>query len=208
MTGYSCEEKVSVSTALVEVDAAPALARSLQIDRDNNDFRLPESGDSPINLAGFSLRGWIKRPYVEPRLDGRDPYAREVSLPPRPGRRLRRQFGLSTDLNLRTWRGAEGDPFESWSWSNLDGPREARGETGNALFVKRAWLDEFLLSRGLSLIVKVAIDRDLTRGSRRYDSESGLYVDDYFRIFTYNARTGWADYRGDDPTREDARGGA
>lgn len=209
VSGYSRAESVRIQSVLVPTALASAYCRSLQIDRDLWDFRVPvvrEHDDQddyfpevrkPPGVANpFTLQPWIRLIDGREGLDKHDRAAHGLTYPPPL---------LETNLSLTEQDNQP--PRTSWvdlnrtvvAWAeawNDQGYRET-GRSGSRLVMKYSHLDAILRARYVSIVAVVSIDRRLRGGIHRRSSEEEFdRVGHYFRVFEYRPGRGWLDYRG------------
>ena len=101
------EERISVSSALVNADYAHSLMRALQTaSNPHTTYRIPHSGDDlKIDSGQFKLQGWICETSKEHGIDERDPWAGDIGYPPlRPAKWFATSNDLQSDDQRRVWR--------------------------------------------------------------------------------------------------------
>ena len=74
------EERIHISSALVNVKLAHSLMRALQTTLNPHDYLIPPSGNkSEIDSGHYQLKGWIGETPREHGIDKRDPWAGDIS---------------------------------------------------------------------------------------------------------------------------------
>jgi hypothetical protein len=173
LAGYSRQESVLVSSALVSPPTAFALLRALQTAPDKHAYRLPEVNDSEFGSAedGFSLTGWIESHPERAGQDQHDPLAGDIAYPPsRPGPPV---DGLVPSDDMRSWHDKVGVvAMTSLVWSGMEDGNSPRGTSGEELLAECTWLTNELRRLDRWLIVEVEIRR------RCDDSPSGFTTSD------------------------------
>ncbi|TDC47087.1 hypothetical protein E1212_25215 [Jiangella ureilytica] len=182
---YSRSETVSVHSALVTPDTAPALLRALQTAPDKRAYRIPDTTDEEYSssVPGFELTGWIEPHGYDHGRDRQDPYAGTIDFPPRrPTAAWPALKSLIADPDYRLWRDGTDVVIVSAAWDDHTDERQTTGSSGDTLTADRVWLASTLSKLNRSLIVEVEIQRRLDdtshRIARRADDE---YDDDRFR---------------------------
>ncbi|PJI42197.1 hypothetical protein [Ferrovibrio sp.] len=176
--GSSCEQHISVASALVSKDKSSSLLRALSTVESVYDYAIPAAGSRfEIDAYGFHLSGWIISDNNDSGLDRHDRWAAEIAYPgPRPSTDIVNLMALVPDLENRTWRDNENSSAMSAQiWGHY--PEKRRGEresteSGSRLQATRAFLRELLCKVDQDLVVQVQI-----RMSRRYRSYES-YDDD------------------------------
>lgn len=167
---YSRSETVSVHSALVTPDTAPALLRALQTAPDKNAFRIPDTSDdeNSSSIPGFELTGWIEPLGYSSGRDKQDPYARSVEFPPkRPTPTFPPLEVLVPDADYRLWRDGANVVIVSTTWDDYADERHVTGSAGDTLTANRTWLASTLGKLDRWLIVEVEIQRRSDDASRR-----------------------------------------
>ncbi|HWX22687.1 MAG TPA: ATP-binding protein [Candidatus Binatia bacterium] len=196
VSGYWCEckgdlvENISISSALLNPEAADALANALRSAEDSNGFRLPNYLDeeAEFHKPPFELLGWIRegRP-GNYGIDQFDPYAKEVTYPPDSvDDSFTAMLGLSTDPEGREWHLQRGIlpslTCEVWSEKTIN-PREEPFRHGQRNAASCRLLKKLCALTGKELIIEVRISRTehRSRYSRR-DNDFG-YIPPSHKIF-------------------------
>ncbi|MFF2842514.1 hypothetical protein [Paenarthrobacter sp. NPDC057981] len=172
---YSRNERVSINSALVTPNTAPALLRALQTSPDKRAYRIPETGDDTFSstVPGFELAGWIDDHGVDSGIDSQDPYARSINFPPvRPSSSLAPINLLVPDADLRLWYSGNRIVATSTVWDDHTDTRQTTGSTGHSIVFNRAWLAGMLNELDRWLIVEVQIQRRGEDSSRRRSKNS------------------------------------
>jgi hypothetical protein len=167
-----------VSSALVSPDTASALLRALQTTDDPNDYALPREPTDPdwpeheIDDGEFVLLGWLRNVGEDHgSIEEHDPLRRISGAYATPGRSFQQSTGARPDSSgLRLYDAAGRLVCESELWSDeigdsRDRVRERYTE-GRRTWVALPALLRFLDARGLDLIVKVVIQRQIDRRMR------------------------------------------
>ena len=158
-------ERIYISSAFVTPETADALANSLRECWSPMDYRLPSYEDEveKFNETPFELIGWIHREDgKDKRLDGFDPYAREISYPPyQIGASFAAALGAIPDYEKREWcRPSSQVPLftsELWSEKILDDRDEVYRE-GERIFGKINELTRLCSKLKKELLFSVEID--------------------------------------------------
>ena len=171
------EERISVSSALVNTDYAHSLMRALQTASNPYDYRIPHSGDDlEIDSGQFKLQGWICETSKEHGIDERDPWAGDIGYPPlRPAKWFATSNDLQSDDERRVWRSpslGEGPVLYSYVWGGKSEKNDySTPETGSRLIANVEALKLWLSSISMDLILEVQINREFRRGSYRHKQE-------------------------------------
>ncbi len=186
-------EQIRVTSALVNPNTAEALANSLRGCRSPHDFHLPYCGEdeNEFQTPPFELQGWIAQGNSgDRRLDGFDPYAKEIGYPPFVlGESFADALGMTADYERREWRRAAANQasFISEIWSEKEpGEREKPYREGERICGALEEFQRLCQAVGKNLIFCVAIERRLREygGSSRDDLG---YVPPYHKIFLLSA---------------------
>jgi len=165
------EANISVSTALVSPETAPALVRALQPENDPGHFYIPkEDNELQIDAPPYRLLGWLAHIEGDMRFDENDPLRYEVGqVRIKPGSKLTEALGLVQEAgSQRTWvcndTGEAAFIYEAWcdepSPENNYHVRRIRSD-GYRLWARADMVQSFLTNEGFDLICKVQIDRCL-----------------------------------------------
>ena len=186
-------ERICISSAFVTPETADALANSLRGCWNPMDYRLPYYEDEieQCHEPPFELIGWINREDGrDKRLDGFDPYAREISYPPyQLGESFAADLGLVADSEKRAWRrSAGGEPLfisELWSEKEL-GERDRVYREGARICGAIAELTRLCALLNKELLFSIEFDRRLHRyhGSSSDDID---FIPDSHKIFILSA---------------------
>ncbi|MGO3891356.1 MAG: NACHT domain-containing protein [Paenalcaligenes sp.] len=166
------QQKISVRSALVSKDTAPALVRALQSHEDRYDHRLPYSDEqeSDISNGNYILRGWIfELGRDEEGLDKFDGWAADVGHRTlAPSENIVALLGLEADATGRTWQldGTVACVSEIWSEGSPD--EDGRHDHGRRVIAHPSLIDSLLKETNMSLVVEVRAER--RRAYSRYDS--------------------------------------
>jgi len=193
-------ENISVSSALVATETAPALVRALQSAPSFRNHRLPRTGDQDFtfNTGPFQLCGWIDSPNSMIGADSRDEFARDVHFPTsRPSDWVRDLLDLTATADGLSWTRNGAVVAESQAWAQDEIGRDARGPHGSRLRIAHSLLEDLSASTGMSVLVEVRLDRfdERLRSSSGVNDSMG-YIDDYVRFFLFTPGEGWRDARG------------
>jgi hypothetical protein len=112
-----------------------------------------ERGDE-FGKSAKKIRGWIEQDHVSDReLDRFDPYAALTAQGrPRPAQWLQDAETLvRADLAARLWTQAGQPILRGEAWGGPDGRLDRKGDRGERLWAKRAWLDRHLQASGMTL---------------------------------------------------------
>jgi hypothetical protein len=173
----SRDERISISSALVSRDRSEALLRALQI-ADPYSYVLPSAGgDSEIDAAGFTLKGWLLDASHGNRLDEYDPWGADIRFPPIcPAPLVVDLMDLQSDPERRLWSYSN-DRIALWSevWGHYrERPNDGELENGARLQASTEFLFELLRKMEKDLIISVEIRRDFrstTYGRRSHGSD-------------------------------------
>lgn len=182
---YSQNETVSIHSALVNPNTAPALLKALQTSPDKHAYRIPDTTDNEFSstVPGFELTGWIEPHGYAHGRDRQDPYAKSVDYPPtRPTNTLPPFAALTGDADLRLWRDGENVVIEQTTWDTFVNERQTTGSSGNTLAANRAWLAGALDELDRWLLLEVEIKRRSDDSPSR--SSSPIDYDDPIRYLT------------------------
>jgi hypothetical protein len=197
-------QEVTVRTALVDPSHSFALMAALQTASSPHDFEIPTADDeAEIHAGEYRLRGWIEADSRRNGIDEADPFGRGLQYPPpKPSAEVQELLSLKPDPDMRSWLSAKADEpvFVVSMWNDLDPQRQGRSEGGQGVRVqiRPKSLENVLDELEMDLIAKVTIDRNtFDYSGRRTDViDQGMgYLDEYFKIFVYRARFGWAELR-------------
>ena len=189
------EEKVRISSALVEPDRSASLLAALQTATNSHDYRIPEAGDDmEIDKSGFRLMSWVEDRESGKALDQFDPWAGAIQYPPlKPAKFVRDLLQLEEDRECRVWHLQTAGVSKEVLWSQVWGSdcrqdNDSEGEHGRRLQASPTFVTEFLGKMNMNLIVEVEIERCTRRDryERSEDDDLG-YVQPYFRIFVLRA---------------------
>lgn len=179
------EERISISSALVNSDRGHSLLRALQTIQDPHGYRIPPSGnDLEIDYGKYQLKGWIWETSKEHGIDERDPWAGDIGYPPiRPAEWFCESIGLHSDYERRMWRTSSSDQpvMRSHVWGRKSTKNEYMSpETGSRMIASEESLAQWLSFLGMNIILEVQISRDFRRDSyRRRREESLEYLPPY-----------------------------
>ncbi len=171
------EERINVSSALVNAGYAHSLMRALQTASNPYDYRIPHSGDDlEIDSGQFKLKGWVLDTSKEHGIDERDPWAGDIGYPPlRPAKWFATSNDLQSDDECRTWCSpsfGERPVMHSYVWGRKSERNDYNTpETGSRLIVDIEVLKLWLSSISMDLILEVQINREFRRGSYRHKQE-------------------------------------
>lgn len=177
LVSNSKEESVSIRSALVSPATSEALLRAQQsTDSFWSPFPTVDDANLEIDEPAFKFKGWIAEWHSTSGLDERDPWAGDISYPPRlPGQSVVDFIGMSSDSEHREWVLSDDPEARVALWSQIWGQyREKKDdegrESGSRLQASLCFISEFLKRTQMNLIVKVQIRR-LLRGSRHGGDE-------------------------------------
>ena len=93
-------EDVSIHSALVSRDTAPALLRALQTVEDSSDYYLcPEDHHLEIHEVDYTLLGWVKHPDGDSGFDEKDVYGNAIGgVQCAPGKRVTERLRLEREF--------------------------------------------------------------------------------------------------------------
>lgn len=182
----SCEEDISVNSALVSPARAFSLLRALQTAKDPYDFRIPDAEDDlQIESGEFRLKGWITARSSEKRLDELDPWAGMTRYPmPEPAGYVIDAMQLETDSDRRIWVevGSEAYIAVSRTWGKAEERGEVRQPDGSWLRAKLGFIQKLLAKMQMDLLIEVQVRR--RKRHRHYSSESdAMNISPSFKIF-------------------------
>ena len=186
----SREERVSISSALVNSETGRFLLRALQTATNPHDYKIPSSGDElEINSQSYQLKGWVWETSKEHGIDERDPWAGDIGYPPlRPARWFQEKFSLAADYEERNWLSPEFEDrsvLRSLVWGRKsDRDYHSTPETGARLLVEKDCLKSWLGSLSMNLIIEIQIGREFKRDSYRHGRDEGP---DYLPSYTLMA---------------------
>ncbi|MHA7264105.1 ATP-binding protein [Arthrobacter sp. TMN-37] len=188
---YSQSETVSIHSALVTPDTAPALLKALQTSPDKHAYRIPDAVDEEFSstIPGFELTGWIEPHGQAHGRDRQDPYAKSIDFPPnRPTVAMPPLKALVADADFRLWRDGENVVIKQTTWDDFANERQTTGSSGDAIVANRSWLTGVLDELDRWLIVEVEIKRrsedSAFRGSKSTDDEDQFrFLPPYTKYF-------------------------
>jgi hypothetical protein len=159
-------EDIQIESALVPPATAQALLVAMQT-MPLGGFALPdtESYDYPDG-SPFELVPWLDPGRSNEGLEELDERSGQVGFPPsRPGANVIRQFALTSDVDMREWSTHGTTVFRSRVWRDIARRSSNRdeGTTGGVLTVRKEFLNTMLQSRGMNLVLQVAIRRQHVR---------------------------------------------
>lgn len=161
----SCEESVSVRTALVSPERSASLLRALQTAHNPHDFRIPDADDDlQIDEGPYQLRGWVVDRPSQRGLDECDRWAGDVRFPaPEPAAFVVEMMQLSTDSDRRVWLTASvPEPaLRSEAWGHFPEKDSSERPNGCKLQASIKFVVEFLMAISMEMIVEVEIQRRL-----------------------------------------------
>lgn len=171
------EERISVSSALVDAEHAHSLMRALQTASNPHNYRIPPSGDDlEIDSGQFKLKGWVSETSKEHGIDERDPWAGDIGYPPlRPAKWFAASNDLQSDDECRIWHSpslSDRPVMYSYVWGRQSEKNAyTTPETGSRLIADIEALKLWLSSISMDLILEVQINREFRRGSYRHRQE-------------------------------------
>ncbi len=181
------EQWTRIGSALVSLQTADALLRTLQTCADNDRYLLPDAGDDDnIDEGIYQLTGWIENFDRNDHIDGLDPWAANIHFPPlRPAAHICQQMGLCSDTEQRTWdyldskhdTAVDAHALSSiiWGESAENDNYEKSQNAGRRLLATKPFLQALLAKNAACLIIEVKIRRTLS--SRPYGrDEEDIYV--------------------------------
>jgi len=179
-------EDVSIHSALVSRDTAPALLRALQTVEDSSDYYLcPEDHHLEIHEVDYTLLGWVKHPDGDSGFDEKDVYGNAIGgVQCAPGKRVTERLRLEREFGtgcVRWARRGELEPvfiYEAWGQRQRDERHSHYGgdgaSRGHRLLVRGDQLAAFLSAEPYDLIVEVGVSqRDEEQRPYTYDEEKG-----------------------------------
>jgi len=188
------EERIQISSALVNAKHAHSLMRALQTTLNPYDYRIPPSGNElEIDSGPYQLKGWIWETSREHGIDERDPWAGDIGYPPlRPAKWFSDKNDLQSDYERRVWHSSVSgsEPvLYSHTWGRKSEKNEyVSPETGSRLIADIKAIKTWLSSISMDLIIEVQISRDFRRDSyRRRQAETTEYLPPYTLIVIYRA---------------------
>ena len=171
------EERISVSSALVNGEQAHSLMRAFQTASDSHRYRIPPSEDDlEVDSGQFKLKGWILVTSKEHGIDERDPWAGDIGYPPlRPAKWFAKKNDLQSDAEHRIWHSpalGKQPVMHSYVWGRKPEKNDyTTPETGSRLIVDIEALKLWLSSSSMDLILEVQINREFRRDSYRHRQE-------------------------------------
>lgn len=174
-----------VTSAFVSRENSLALLRALQTMENPRDFRLPAAGDdAELRQPGFELTGWIEADYCGSEFDEYDPWAGDISYPPRrPAKFVREAMRLTTDGEERVWTEGQSGVVRTEIWgSGRDRDGYATDE-GNRVLVRKVWLTRLLTRLNRDLIVEVQIEHRLRRNYSGRTAKEFEFIAPYSKLF-------------------------
>lgn len=176
-----------LASALVSPVTASALLRALQTTDDPNDYALPREPTDPdwrqheIEDGEFVLLGWLQEAGEDHgSIEEHDPLRRISGTFITPGKSFRHTVSAESDPSqLRLYDAAGELVCETELWDDEIGDRRdrilERQTEGRRTWIALRALLEFMNARGLDLIIKVVIQRQIDRRMREEsDYEVGV----------------------------------
>ncbi|GBQ30738.1 NACHT domain-containing protein [Gluconacetobacter azotocaptans] len=164
-------QEISVRSAFVSKETAPALVRALQNSEDRYFHRLPYSDeeDGELSKGNYLLKGWVSEfGRDEEGLDKFDAWAANVGHRTlAPSQNIVAQMGLEPDATDRTWQMNGTAAFSSEIWSEGSPDEDGQHSHGRRLLIHPPLIDGLLKKTGMSLIVEVRAERQMAYS--RYD---------------------------------------
>ncbi len=159
----SCEESISVNSALVSRERSASLLRALQTTANPNDFPIPDATDDfQIDKGPYQLKGWIVDRPSERGIDESDPWAGQVRYPvPEPAAFVTEMMHLSTDSDRRLWLSpfSPAPALRSKTWGYYQERNSSEQPSGSRLRASIQFIVKFLTAIGMDLVVEVEIQR-------------------------------------------------
>jgi len=190
-------ESIHISSALVNPDAASALASAMRTaDKPWSLAFLNHSHhDMDFSKPPFELMTWLQPPRESTgQLDTLDPYAKGIHFPPyKVAPKIATALKLTADIEFRRWMkqklSAPSMISEIWSSKELPRSREAKEpfRSGSRINASRELLKEICTKTGKSLIFSVQIRRYEQRRYRAKDEEDLGYIQPSHKIFIFSS---------------------
>lgn len=186
-------QSAEVRSALVSTETARTLLIASQTAPSALDVQPPcAGGQGEIEVAGYTLTGWVDRDSRDLRSDESDPWAAGIRYPPlMPAANIVRQLGLIAEGDDRRWRRpTEAMPlFASRLWAMPQRKHDDNdgGEIrGSRLTIRRRSLARVLRRLRRDLIVVVEISRRIRRTYYDREPEDVIaYPQAYFMTFLF-----------------------
>ena len=174
------DERIGISSAIVEPKTGRSLLRALQTMDDHMDYKMPDEDEdwAEVDEGLYRFIGWLQSGEGGSGIDKKDPFRTYgLTIGARPGRRVAEACALRRDTNGRPrWfsRGSK-DPmfiYEAWGKDQEDESRYSShlSVAGTRLLVHKEQLLNFLHGQGVDLIVEVGVTRH-GRTNRRYSGK-------------------------------------
>ena len=168
-------ESVSIRSAIVTPQTSESLLRALQTAKDNHNYRIPlENDDLQIEEDKFKFTGWLKQISSENEgLDKNDPFSIEESKSYILfGREVEKLFHInySKDFKLAFYKKEKVFENKNWNDENDNKRYDSFESSGSLAIVNSKFVIEFLKKRGMDLILKCTISRQIKRQNYNHDS--------------------------------------
>ena len=167
--------RVSIESALVSPETAPALVRAFSLAKNPYDYAMPNCGeDSEIDDPTYTLKGWLALFTPDPEADRLDPWANDMGpWTLHPSRDLVDRLGLRREKDRQRWQHSDATvAYETTMWTDREGER-SNWSDGQRATASRAMIEELCAVTGLALLVEVRTRHELTdyRGRSVWNDE-------------------------------------
>lgn len=187
------EESFHITSALVSSETSRSLLNAIITCVYPWDFALPSFQDRDLELdaSPFELHGWIWANSPDKRLDEFDPHAGRIDYPPyRISKSIIERLGLFVDLEQREWHLPNIDKAslvcEIWSASQIE-ERDGPYRHGKRISASLEFLTKLCSVLEREIIIKVQIQRSLSRSYYTRSNESNEYQPPYCKIYILSA---------------------
>lgn len=151
---------VSINSALVSRDTAPALVRALSNARSSHDYAIPLAGNhGEILHPGFVMKGWVDLRHHQGEGDKYDPWAKLIpSEILEPAAWVRDRLCLTMDPDGMRWTGPDGTSSLSLHcWSTKERDSRERDNGGQYLSACPGFAGTLSATTGMMLLREVIV---------------------------------------------------
>jgi hypothetical protein len=192
------KEIIDIDSALISSDRAAAFLRAAQT-ADPYDVAIPSiDGHGEIDHGPYQLKAWVSSDHKEEKLDQFDLWAGNIEIPaPMPAAVVQDAMKIRAEDHGRRWVCDAENAGRVELWSQIWGTpktqdEESEGQTGRRLQASAGFIRRLLSHSGMSLVVKVQIERRIQRN--RYESAKGedhVFIPSYYRYYIFDDAGNW-----------------
>lgn len=190
-------ETISISSALVNPDAARSLAAAMRTSDDPYSFAFLDNSHYEMDLTRppFQLSPWLQPPEESSgQLDIFDPYFKNIRYPPyKVVAPIAKMLKLAADTESRQWtKVGQNTPSlisEVWSTKRLPESRDQEDpfRAGSRISASLELLKELCAKTGKSLVLTVHISRHEQHHRRSPDEQNYGYIQPSHKIFIFSS---------------------